>query len=79
MLTRILSSKARPNGKLGIFLLRGSSTGCKLPCKIVSVLDAGVHSKAASWREAMRSVACQEDVACLRQSCIPQKSICNVT
>ena len=43
----------------------------------MSVLDAGVHSKAASWREAMRSIACQEDIACLQQLCTPQKAMYN--
>ena len=72
-----LSWEARPNGRSGLILIRGSSTGCKLPCKIVSVLDAGVHSEAASWREAMCSITWQEDIACLQQFCSPQKAMCN--
>ena len=46
----------------------GFSTGCKLPRKVVSILDAGVHSKAASWREAVRCVACQKCIANLQQT-----------
>jgi len=43
-------------------------TGGKFPCKIVGVLDAGVHPKAASWGKAVRCISRQECIAHLQRS-----------
>ncbi len=44
-----------------------TSTCCELPCKVVGVLDAGVHSKSASRRETMGCIARQKCIADLHQ------------
>ena len=41
-------------------------TSCKLPCEIVSILDAGVHPKAAGGRETVRCIARQKRIAHLQ-------------
>lgn len=44
-------------------LCRTMQDCCQLPRQVVRILDAGIHAKAAGWREAVRRVASQQHVA----------------